>query len=125
MLLSSLCGLQNQEHTCFFRYQSELHESLTPLQFAKALALKNINSVSIWSMLGLLTGEGSRPNGVQEVAHERLNSLQGDKAAAPSISTAPEVNTSAYASMPPINSALANDGSQEISVASSGEAYYA
>lgn len=120
-LQSTISMLQNQEHTCFFRFQSELHESLTPLQFAKALALKNINSVSIWSMLGLLTGEGSRPNGLQEAAQNRPLALQGKEAAVNSISPTDATSMPAYASMPPLNSAVAIDRSQETSGTSSGE----
>lgn len=54
--------MQNQEHTCFFRFQSELHESLSPLQFAKALALKQMNAVSVWSMIQLLATQTATPD---------------------------------------------------------------
>ncbi len=113
--------MQNQEHTCFFRFQSELHESLTPLQFAKALALKNITSVSIWSMLDLLTSEGSRPNGMLEVARAQTAPLQAKEGPLVSMSAVPASDHQTYTSLPPLDSIVTNDGSQDTSGTSSGE----
>ena len=70
-------------------------------------------------MLGLLTGEGIKANGMPR---EQSNALQEKQAALPPISSAlPEVDTQAYASLPPLNSAVATDRSQETSGTSSGE----
>lgn len=53
--------VQHQEHTSFLRFQNDLNESLTPLQFAKALALKQTSAVTMWALLQLLNRLHTEP----------------------------------------------------------------
>lgn len=105
-------AMQNQEHTCFFRFQSELHETLTPLQFAMALALKQLNGVSMWLMIQLLsTQTSSAPCGSDE-----------QPTASPGVrKTAPPTSCHQGVAQPASASGADGNGGRETSQNSSGD----
>jgi hypothetical protein len=56
--------MQDQEHTCFFRFQAEIHDTLSTMQFAKALAFKQMDQVSIWTLMQLLAAQDAAKRGL-------------------------------------------------------------
>jgi len=54
----------DQEHNCFFRFQAEIHDTLSTIQFANALALKQMDQVSIWTLMQLLAAQDAAKRGI-------------------------------------------------------------
>ena len=111
--------LQNQEHTCFFRFQSELHETLTPLQFAKALALKQMSAVTIWNMIQLMANQGGLTNGLAALKEQDAWPGLG----ASLTPSTPSEGSPNLPVMNGVNGAAAGSGAQEMSRDSSGRLF--